>query len=41
VPAGLGLTAEHFGLGATMWVLLAAPVALLVAGRSPTRSEDM
>jgi len=41
VPAGLGLTAQHFGLAATMWLLLAAPVALLVAGRSPTRSEDM
>lgn len=31
VPLALGLFAEHFGLGRMMWLLLAAPLALLVA----------
>lgn len=30
LPAGLGLFAERWGLGAMMWLLLAGPVALLV-----------
>jgi len=39
VPAGLGIAAQQFGLQATMWLLLAAPVALLVAARSPNRGR--
>ena len=31
VPLALGLVAEQFGLGAMMWLLLAAPLALLTA----------
>jgi FSR family fosmidomycin resistance protein-like MFS transporter len=31
VPFALGLFAEHFGLGRMMWLLLAAPLALLCA----------
>ena len=31
IPFGLGLFAERYGLGAMMWLLLAGPVALLVA----------
>ncbi|MGH9944382.1 MAG: MFS transporter, partial [Pyrinomonadaceae bacterium] len=31
VPLGLGLLAERFGLGPVMWLLLAGPIALLVA----------
>ena len=34
IPFGLGLLAEPFGLGATMWLLLAGPVALVCAARS-------
>jgi nitrate/nitrite transporter NarK len=30
VPLALGVIAGSIGLGATMWALLAAPVALLV-----------
>lgn len=30
LPLGLGLAADHFGLGPTMWLLLAGPIALLV-----------
>lgn len=30
IPLGLGLVAEHFGLGVTMWVLLLGPIALLL-----------
>jgi FSR family fosmidomycin resistance protein-like MFS transporter len=30
IPLGLGALAQSAGLGATMWVLLAAPIALLV-----------
>ena len=30
VPLVLGAVAESFGLGATMWILLVAPVALLL-----------
>jgi FSR family fosmidomycin resistance protein-like MFS transporter len=29
IPLGLGLVAQRFGLGATMWLLLAGPIALL------------
>ena len=29
IPLGLGLTAQAVGLGATMWLLLAGPLALL------------
>ncbi|PYS89961.1 MAG: hypothetical protein DMF64_16335 [Acidobacteria bacterium] len=32
IPFGLGLLAEPFGLGATMWLLLAEPVALVFSG---------
>lgn len=31
VPFALGVFAEHFGLGRMMWLLLAAPLALLIA----------
>lgn len=37
VPLALGLLAEHAGLGTTMWVLVAAPVALL--SLSPPRGR--
>ncbi len=38
VPLALGAAAASFGLGPTMWVLVLAPVALLVsASRPPTR----
>jgi FSR family fosmidomycin resistance protein-like MFS transporter len=30
MPLGLGLAAEHYGLTATMWLLLAGPAALLI-----------
>ncbi|HEY5269081.1 MAG TPA: hypothetical protein VII97_02010 [Anaerolineales bacterium] len=30
IPFGIGLAAEHFGLGPAMWILLAGPVALLI-----------
>jgi FSR family fosmidomycin resistance protein-like MFS transporter len=30
IPFGIGLAAEHFGLGPAMWLLLAGPVALLI-----------
>jgi FSR family fosmidomycin resistance protein-like MFS transporter len=30
IPLGLGLAAERFGLGVTMWLLLLGPVALLI-----------
>ncbi len=30
IPLGLGVVAEHYSLNATMWLLLAGPVALLV-----------
>jgi MFS transporter, FSR family, fosmidomycin resistance protein len=33
VPLTLGLLAERFGLGPTMWLLLAGPVVLLAALR--------
>jgi MFS transporter, FSR family, fosmidomycin resistance protein len=43
VPIGIGVLAQRTGLGAAMWVLLAAPVALLVGlprrDRTP-RDED-
>jgi len=29
IPFGIGLAAEHFGLGSAMWLLLAGPIALL------------
>jgi FSR family fosmidomycin resistance protein-like MFS transporter len=31
MPFGIGLAAERFGLGAAMWLLLAGPVALVLA----------
>jgi FSR family fosmidomycin resistance protein-like MFS transporter len=30
IPFGIGLAAEHFGLGPAMWILLAGPLALLI-----------
>jgi FSR family fosmidomycin resistance protein-like MFS transporter len=30
IPFGIGLVAEHFGLGPAMWLLLAGPLALLI-----------
>jgi FSR family fosmidomycin resistance protein-like MFS transporter len=30
IPFGIGLAAEHFGLGTAMWLLLAGPFALLI-----------
>ena len=30
LPLGVGVAAEAWGLGAAMWLLLGAPVALLV-----------
>jgi FSR family fosmidomycin resistance protein-like MFS transporter len=30
IPFGIGLTAQAFGLGAAMWLLLAGPIALLI-----------
>jgi FSR family fosmidomycin resistance protein-like MFS transporter len=40
VPLLLGLLAGAAGLGATMWTLLPAPVALLALGRGlPLRSS--
>ena len=30
LPFGIGLAAEHFGLGSALWILLAGPVALLI-----------
>jgi FSR family fosmidomycin resistance protein-like MFS transporter len=30
IPFGIGLAAEHFGLGPAMWLLLAGPLALLI-----------
>lgn len=38
VPLSLGLLAEHAGLGTTMWVLLVAPLGLLVL--APSRRPD-
>ncbi len=37
VPLGLGLLAEGAGLGPTMWMLLLAPLALLVLSPRPDR----
>lgn len=34
IPFGLGLLAETFGLGKTMWLLLAGPVAIIFAARA-------
>jgi FSR family fosmidomycin resistance protein-like MFS transporter len=39
VPLALGLVAERWGLGATMWLLLAGPVALVVGLRNASQSE--
>jgi len=39
VPLALGLVAAAAGLGATMWILLLAPIVLLAAARSPSRSD--
>ncbi len=42
IPLGLGLFAERYGLGAMMWLLLVAPVALLVAiPRGGKKSRDV
>jgi FSR family fosmidomycin resistance protein-like MFS transporter len=30
VPLALGSLAEHYGLGATMWLLMAGPIAVLI-----------
>jgi MFS transporter, FSR family, fosmidomycin resistance protein len=30
IPLGLGLLAQHYGLGSTMWLLIAAPIVLLI-----------
>lgn len=30
IPLGIGLLAQQFGLGAALWVILAAPIALLI-----------
>jgi FSR family fosmidomycin resistance protein-like MFS transporter len=30
IPFGIGLAAEHFGLGPAMWLLLAGPLALII-----------
>lgn len=30
IPLGLGWLAQHYGLGSTMWLLIAAPIALLI-----------
>lgn len=30
IPLSIGLAAEHFGLGAAMWLLLLGPIALLI-----------
>ena len=39
-PLAIGIAAERLGLGAAMWALLAAPVALLVGlPRSPVPRE--
>lgn len=39
IPLGLGLVAGAAGFAPTMWVLLAAPLALLAAARPPSRSD--
>ncbi|HYY41256.1 MAG TPA: hypothetical protein VE775_00910, partial [Pyrinomonadaceae bacterium] len=31
LPFGIGLAAQRFGLGAAMWLLVAGPLALVVA----------
>jgi MFS transporter, FSR family, fosmidomycin resistance protein len=42
LPLALGLFAERFGLAAMMWLLLAAPVALLVLiPRAGKKGDDM
>ncbi len=30
IPFGIGLAAEHYGLGPAMWLLIAGPIALLI-----------
>jgi MFS transporter, FSR family, fosmidomycin resistance protein len=40
VPLVLGIGAESFGLGPTMWILLLAPIALLVASRPRTATSS-
>jgi FSR family fosmidomycin resistance protein-like MFS transporter len=40
VPLVLGVVAESVGLGLTMWILLLAPIALLVAARTPSGSSS-
>lgn len=40
LPLGLGLAADRFGLGPTMWLLLAGPVALLIGLPLPARHHS-
>jgi MFS transporter, FSR family, fosmidomycin resistance protein len=30
IPLGLGIAAEHWGIGAAMWLLLAGPIAMVI-----------
>ena len=39
IPLALGLAATTWGLGPTMWLLLAGPIALLIGLPSPNRSN--
>lgn len=39
LPYGIGLAAEHFGLGSALWILLAGPVALLIG--LPRRGQPL
>jgi len=41
IPLALGLVAQRAGLGATMWLLLLGPVALLVGLPSGQRETDI
>ncbi len=41
LPLGIGLAAEHFGLGAAMWLFMIGPVALLIGLPRRARSTDV
>jgi FSR family fosmidomycin resistance protein-like MFS transporter len=41
VPLGLGLFAEAVGLGPTMWILLLAPLVLLLALRAMPEGQSL
>ncbi len=41
LPLGLGLLADHFGLGVSMWFLLTGPLVLLIGLPRGTRSETV